>query len=163
LLGRDEVAKAPAPDDRQNTAALDADEAANVRERAWRERQGFDQRLIAATQGMWTTRTLASLFSGGMPEAEEGFADRYMSHYTDIENGYDDDEIDQLRAATSDAGLVQIRHRIEDARYRSRVIDSNGTGFYFRFAATVIDLSPIILALLWIGLRYARKLPGRST
>ena len=132
---------APAPV--VNTPDLSADLAAAAADKAAqseKSRYGFVDRAKAAIEdGHYIPAFLRGL-EQAHTEGDPSFYSDYLAHWQDIEGfAQTPRERSQLREAESWDDLHAIQQHIQRQRVRDKIIDSNGTGAWFRLGAGITD------------------------
>lgn len=133
------IAPAPivnTPDLSGDTAIAAADKAAQDENSPY----GFIDRAKSAAEDVWSIHAFLRGLEDAHPEADPSFYSDYLAHWEDIEGfAQSPRERNQLREANSWDELHAIQRRIEKQRLRDKIIDSNGTGTWFRLGAGLLD------------------------
>lgn len=117
-----------------------ADEKRGVAAQTERESHGFLDRAVAAVEDNWVIPAMLRSMDRQHFEGDPEFHDHYVKNWNDIESFAENPrERDQLRAATSMDGLLQVQRSIQEDRARDKIKDSNGTGWAFDLGASVAD------------------------
>ena len=130
-----------APSD--STPVLDSErglETQAVEDQDWANSATFLDRAYHAMEDGWLGTKIMEALSEEHHEADPGFHDFYMKNWQSIEDyAHSDDEVYELRDATSVEDLAAIQTRIAARRFHNEVIDSSGNGLGFRLMAGLTD------------------------
>jgi hypothetical protein len=124
------VSQAKAPDLSVDTTRGVAEDVANAKVVRDDEAVGFTGRFKAGFQNNSLLSAITRAWDEQDPEADKGFArDYYIPNMAKIEEGATDDEVHELREATSMQGLDQIKLRIDERRERNKRQYSGGNAY----------------------------------